>query len=150
MELSPNFQEKSVDKALFVRMMEACLSQTVDVLEKQYQRYFITDLTEKLRKETESTRCHNIDAEEIMGMFSAAKEWAPRNATMCHLSSRIRAQKNNVVDYLDNLKSEKRQKLIELAITLGRKQRQERKKKSGEIKAEFLNDWQTKSRRRQK
>ena len=51
------------------------------------------DLTHKLRTESESARCHNIDAEEIMGIFSAAKERVP-NATLCYLSAKIRAQKN--------------------------------------------------------
>ncbi|XP_071787284.1 uncharacterized protein [Asterias amurensis] len=129
-------QQKPADDPLFETMMGACLSASVSVLEKQYERYFGTDLTDKLRTETESARCHNIDAEEIMGMFSASKERAP-NATMCYLSSRIRAQKNKVVDFLDNLEEEKRAKLIEVAITLGRKHRQERRKKSREIQAEI-------------
>ena len=34
------------------------------------------------------------------------------------------SSKNKVVDFLDNLQVEKRQKLIEVAITLGRKHRQ--------------------------
>lgn len=100
-------RSKPVDEALFISMMESCLKKMVEVLERQYARYFSADLTDQLKKETESARCHNIDAEEIMGMFSAAKEHAP-NATMCFLSSRIRAQKNNVVDYLDSQTPEKR------------------------------------------
>ena len=95
-----------VDEPLFASTMGACLLKVVEVLERQCKRYFGINVTDELRKETESARCHNIDAEEIMGMFSAAKEGAP-NATMCYLSSRIRAQKNKVVDYLDNLQSEK-------------------------------------------
>ena len=49
-------------------------------------------MTAELKKETESARSHNIDAEEVMGMFSAAKQCAP-NATLCFLSSRMKAKK---------------------------------------------------------
>lgn len=126
-------QQKPVDKLFFNTMMGSCLSKVIEVVERQYAHYFTTDLTDQLRKETETARCHNIDAEEIMGMFSAAKEHAP-NATMCYLSSRIRAQKNNIVTYLDDMPTEKRQKLIELAINLGRKQRLSKRKRTENIK----------------
>ena len=120
----------------FVSMMERSLSAIIAVLERQYKRYFNIDMTDQLRKETQSARCHKIDAKELMGMFSAAKEHAP-NATLCYLSSRIRAQKNKVVDYLDGLQPEKRDKLIKLAITLGRKQRGIKRKRSAKIKEEI-------------
>lgn len=129
-------QEKPVDETLFMLMMKASLSKIVDVIEKQYQRYFATDISDQLRKETESARCHNVDAEEIIGMFSAAQEHAP-NATMWYLSSRIRAKKNNVVKYLDNLEPEKRHRLIKLAVQLVRKHRPGNRKKIVEIRAEI-------------
>ena len=44
------------------------------MLERQYAKYFDLDITEKLKEETESTKSHNVDAEEIMGMFSSAKQ----------------------------------------------------------------------------
>ena len=53
----------------------------LDVLNRQYARYFSMDITEK----TQSARSHNIDAEDIMGLFSAAQKRAP-NATLCFLS----------------------------------------------------------------
>ena len=43
-----------------------------------------------------------MDAEEIIGMFGAAKKRAP-NSTVCYLSAKLRAQKNKVVDHLDSL-----------------------------------------------
>jgi hypothetical protein len=46
--------------------MKNCLTAIVTVLEKQYRRYFDLDVTNELRKETESARCHNIDAEQRM------------------------------------------------------------------------------------
>ena len=113
-------------------MMKASLSMIVTVLLRQYDRYFNMELTDLLRKETESARCHNIDAEEIMGMFSAAKVHAP-NATMCYLSARMRAQKNRVVDYLDSLGAEKRAEVVQMSMTLAHKQRQAKRKRCLEI-----------------
>ena len=127
-------QEDPVDAALFAVMMQQCLSGIVAVLERQYKKYLELDLTEELRKETRSARCHNIDAEEIMGMFSAAKSHAP-NATLCYLSCTIRARKNRVVDYLDSLEVEKREKLLKLAVSLAREQRVTKRKRSAQIKA---------------
>ena len=83
-----------------------------------------------------------------MGMFSAAKDHAP-NATLCYLSSRIRAQKNKSVDYLDSLQSENRDKVIKLAITIGRKQRGSRRNKSVTIKQEILKRIQKKKHKKE-
>lgn len=87
-ELTPDnrlmkLQQKPIDEDLFMSMMKNCLTAIVTVLEKQYRRYFDLDVTNELRKETESARCHNIDAEQVMGMFSAAKANAP-NATLLY------------------------------------------------------------------
>ncbi|KAG1681439.1 hypothetical protein GQR58_011831 [Nymphon striatum] len=54
----------------FQEMLSSCLQAIIIVLERQYSRYFSLDLTEKLRQETASTRLHNIDSEEMVGMFS--------------------------------------------------------------------------------
>ena len=68
-------------------MLKARLSAAYQVLERQYKKYFANDLTETLKEETLSTRYHNIDAEEIMDMFLAAKQRAP-NATLCFFALR--------------------------------------------------------------
>lgn len=117
-------------------MMTVCLTAAVMVLEKQYSRHFSLDITETLTKETESARLNNIDAEQVMGMFSALKDHA-LNATLCYISCRIRAQKNGVVDYLDSLSLEKRDRLISLAISMGRKTHLAKRKKSEETKREI-------------
>ena len=54
--------EKPVRESLFITMMKECLTTTVTVLQRQYERYFNTDVTEQLKEETESARTHNIDA----------------------------------------------------------------------------------------
>ncbi len=76
-------------------MLKASLSAAHQVLERQYKKYFAKDLTETLKEETLSARCHNVDAEEIMGMFSAAKQRAP-NAISLFLCSTIRDTNYNV------------------------------------------------------
>ena len=63
--------------------MKACLEEIIEVLERQYEKYFECEITEQLRKETESARSHHIDAEEIMGMFSATKKKSPY-VTLCY------------------------------------------------------------------
>ena len=99
----------------FVAMMSSCLQAIIDVLERQYSKYFTLEITEKLREETASVRCHNIDSEELMGMFSASQKKAP-NATLCFLSARMRACKNKTVDYLGGLEDERRDHVLKKAI----------------------------------
>ena len=77
-------RQAPVDIAVFSVMAKACLTAVVTVLERQYKRYFTLDITEELKAETKSARSHNIDAEEVMGMFSAAQKKAP-NATLGYL-----------------------------------------------------------------
>ena len=129
-------QEEPVDRAMFCNMVKECLTTVVNVLLRQYDRYFKLEITDALIEETESARTHNIDAEEIMGMFSAAKEHAP-NATLCYLSSRIRAQKNCVVDYIDTLDTERRDQVVNASISLARKQRQAKRKRMLDIREEL-------------
>ena len=88
-------------------MIVACLSSVVDVLQRQYQRYFGIEITDQLRRETQSARCHNIDAEEVMGMFSVGQEMA-NNAPLCFLSARMRAKKNKVMTWAIGMARKKR------------------------------------------
>ena len=77
------------DVGKFAEMMKAVMAAAETVLERQYKTYFNIDLTAKLAEETRSARSHIIDAEEIMGMFSALKMKSP-NATIyasCHRRS---------------------------------------------------------------
>ena len=125
----------SVDKDKFVTMMRPCLCTVIDVLERQYSKYFSMDLTEKLKQETASARSHNIDAVEIMGMFSALKQKAP-NATLCFLSCRMRAIKNRTVQYLDSLEESRREDILKKAISYGRRDR--RKKNQKQLRVELI------------
>ena len=69
----------------------------VSVLERQYNRYFSIEI-DILKKETESARCHNIVDEQMMQMFSTAKEEV-LNATLSYISSKIRSQKNKLTSF---------------------------------------------------
>ena len=129
-------QDIPVNQQLFDTMMEKCLAAVVSVLEKQYSRYFSTEIDDILKKETESARCHNIDAEQMMGMFSAAKEKAP-NATVSFISSKIRSQKNKVTQYLSELAFEKKETLINFAIGQARKQAKAQRRKMEAVKKEI-------------
>ena len=61
-----------------------------------------------------------MDGEEIIGMFSAAKQKAA-NATTCLLSCKMNSQENRTVDYLDGLEKEKRNQILMQAIQIGGK-----------------------------
>ena len=111
-----------LNEALFAEMTVACVSAVIAVLNRQYKRYFELDITEQLKRETKSARSHNIDAEEIMGMFSSAQHRA-KNATISFLSARMRARKNQVVPYLDRMYKKKRERVVTWAIGTARKQR---------------------------
>ena len=129
-------QESPENETRFLKMVKVCLTAVITVLKRQYDRYFAMDVSKKLEEETESARCHNIDAEEIMGMFSAAKDNAP-NATLNYLSSKIRAQKNGVVDYLDNLEEPQKNRVIEMSRTIGRKQLKASRRRSVQVREEL-------------
>ena len=73
-------------------------------------------------------------AKEVMGMLSALQK-SP-HATICFLSSKMWAQKNRTVDYLER-EAPDRDALIQFAITRGRKLRQVRRVKQWDIQAEL-------------
>lgn len=121
----------------FSSTMSKCLQAIIVVLEMQYSKYFQVDITEKLREEVASARSHNIDSEEIMGMFSAMKQKCP-NATMCYLSCRMRACKNRTVQYLDELEEARKEDVLQKAVKWGRMQRNKRKRKQRELRQEII------------
>ena len=129
-------QEQPCDVTLFEEMVKRCLASVIKVLERQYDRYFHLDITEELKRQTESARSHNIDSEEVIGMFSAAQQRA-LNATLHFLSSRIRAKKNCVTVYLDSMQEEKRDKVISFAVSFTRKLRIRKRTEKRNVLAEL-------------
>ena len=94
------------------------------------------EVTEDLLRQTASARLHNIDAEEIMGMFSAGKEKS-KHAGIDFLRSRIRSKKNGVLPFLDSLSKDERERVINWAVRKARKNRKTTKKKVAEVKQEL-------------
>ena len=130
-------REPPKDITLYSSMMTACLQAVIDVLERQYKKYFTGDweISERFGLETKSARSHNMDAEEVIGMFSAAKQKAA-NATTCFLSCKMRAQKNRTIDYLDRLEKIKRDQIIIQAIQIGGKQRSKSRMNQNDLDVE--------------
>ncbi|ELU17089.1 hypothetical protein CAPTEDRAFT_216396 [Capitella teleta] len=81
-------------------MLSSCLLATVSVLERQYKRYLDLELSGRLSEETSTAPLHNIDAETVMGMFSAGLERA-KAALIDYLAAKLRAMKNAVLPWLD-------------------------------------------------
>ena len=143
------FQVDTVDRPLLAKMMRGVIDATLDVLERQYKKYIdAQDIPMLLREEVESARTHNMDAEEIMGMFSAAKQRAP-NATIDFLSCRMRATKNRTLQYLDSQPEEELTKLIQRAIPLGRRQTNQKKSDEKGVTTEILQRLAEKRQERQ-
>ena len=130
-------QVEPKDGMMFRQMMKLCLGAVICVLERQYQKYFESDLSAKLRSETETAHSHNIDAEEIMGMFSALQKRAS-NATICYLSSKMRSQKNHSLEFLDGMNAKRRDEILKKVVQLGQGQRRKRKMKQKELQDELI------------
>ncbi|ELU10724.1 hypothetical protein CAPTEDRAFT_185066, partial [Capitella teleta] len=123
------------NKELFEEYMLAYCLAVNDVLNCQYKRYFNMELTEELLDQTRSAHSHNMDAEEIMGMITAAQDRAP-NASMCFVSSKICAQKNQTMRYLEDRPD--LHCLIMKSVKLGRCHRQRKKLRQLDLQVEIV------------
>ena len=108
------------DKDMLSEMYVSCLFTVIIVLECQYKHYFEMDITEHLCNEIFLARTQKIDAEEIMGMFSAGKERA-KNVNVDFLVSRMRSHKNMVMPWLDDMYQDKRESIVIWVIGRARK-----------------------------
>jgi hypothetical protein len=86
-----------------VVLLKIMLQATAQVLNKQYAPFFemTDDELLKLSQASSNARLHNIDAEEVVGMFSAALGKAP-NTTIQYIAARIKAKKNKTVRALQH------------------------------------------------
>ena len=119
-----------------INMILARLIAVEDVLNRQYERYFSLSITETLKEETASARLHNIDSEELMGMFSEAKGRSP-NATVCYISCKIRSKKNRTIDYLDSLDQTSRENIVKWSMQAAREKRIKNRLKHTALLAEI-------------
>ncbi|XP_055896517.1 uncharacterized protein LOC129928088 [Biomphalaria glabrata] len=124
-------QDKEVEN-----MIKASLSSIAETINRQYKRYLSMNVSDLMSTQTESARLHNMDSEEVIGMFSAAKKKAP-NATMCYMSSRIRSLKNRTVAYLDSLSVSDMTERVTWAIGVSRSRRQANRVRTSEVTKEI-------------
>ena len=129
-------------------MILSCLAAVTSVLERQYQRYFQMELSGQLRRETQTARLHNFDAEQVFGMMNAAKKRAP-HASYCFLSCKIRSVKNKVVDFLNSLDEEKRERIVNWAKGKARLMRSANQVRLGELRKEMINRQMKKRQQKQ-
>ena len=94
----------------------------VAVIERQYNNYFLLEMTDQVVEETNTARLHNMDAEEIMGMFSAGKERA-KAARVDYLSAKMRAKKKQVLSWLEGKYQNDKQNIINWASKWSTKKR---------------------------
>ena len=72
----------AADIIQFSERFKAVLTATMCVIQRQYQRYYTMEVSEDVTSKLESARTHNMDSEEVMGMFSAG-QWTVSCPT-CH------------------------------------------------------------------
>ena len=92
------------------------------------------NVTEEIKQKLDSARTHNIDSEEVMGMFSANQSRAP-HATLLFISSKIKAKKNNTLAYLSS--HPESETLVRKAVTVGAKLRRCTQKSVAELQSEL-------------
>ena len=81
------------------KVLKDVLAAIMSVVQRQYKNYYAMEVTDDLRSKLASARTHNMDSEEVMGMFSAGQARAPR-ATLLFISSKIRARKNDTLKFI--------------------------------------------------
>lgn len=120
----------------FKSLMESSLTAIVAILQRKYAKLAGKESDSKFVEETAPSRSHNIDAESVMGMLSAAVERAP-NANVSFISAKIRAPKNKTTQFLDALPEPLADKYIRRAICLG----EEVRRRDGKLHIELLKKW---------
>ena len=73
-------------------MIVCCLKACLNVITRQYDKYGDMEITMEMEEGAHSSRAHNIDAEEVIGMYSAAQGNAP-NTTLNYISALMRSRK---------------------------------------------------------
>jgi hypothetical protein len=134
--------------------LQDLLGAACQVIKKQYAEFLNEDapplqeiLSDTYRMQTATARTSNIDAEELVGMFSAALMRAP-SATVDLHSSKILATKNLTITYLDSMDTSQRDDLVMKAVSIAKKQRNNRKILSMELKAQIIQRQQKKAEER--
>ena len=135
--------EKANGNLIVMKMLE----KTLDVLERQYLPYTKFNL-EEAAKDTRATPTHNMGAEEIVGLFSAAQDRAP-NATILFLNSKIKARRNRTIIKLQELGDGKRSGMIKAAIIIAKQEKKKSIRYASELHSEIVRRMQQKDVKRQ-
>ena len=88
------FSEDLKNHHLIIKCLKSCDS----VIVKQYCKYDNLELNDEFEDAAKSSRAHNIDAETVMGMYSAA-QIAPPNATVFIFHVKLIPKKWNISIY---------------------------------------------------
>ena len=102
----------------------------------------------KVEEVTQSTGVHNMDAEEMMGLLSAAQNRAP-NATMLYLSSKIKSTRNKTLVWLKKINTEEQRRHIKLATLTAPTVKLQNKVHSSDVQQEIIRRLQQKEIKRQ-
>ena len=124
----------NLEDVLDTQMIVCCLKACLDVIMRQYDKYFNMEITMEMEEGARSSRAHNIDAEEVMRMYSAAQGNAP-NATLNYISAIIRSRKNQIYKFIESREDKKEfiTMMRKLAHSYTKSARIYRKKRDEEI-----------------
>jgi hypothetical protein len=118
------------------------------VLSRQYAKYFTLDIRDELKKQTESAKLLNMDAEEIVGMFSAAQQRAA-HATLCFKSAKIKAKKNKTMQFVNGMSQEDRERLLKWMVNAGARRRTTNRERQRVTLAEISNQQRDKRQKKE-
>ena len=123
---------------LFTSMFKAALVSTVYVITRQYKKYYELEkqMTGDKRKSLETAKTHNMDSEEVIGMFSAIKSKAPRTSLL-FMSCKIKSKKNRTIQYLKALPEPEAQAVVTKAVSFAAQFRHCSKKSVKELQKEL-------------
>ena len=126
-------QRQPINSDCFNATFAAAATAMAAVLKRQYASYFDMEITSDLREQTESASLHNMDSEEMMGMYSALAKKSP-SACMDYLSSVLRSAKNKTTEFVDKLEHS----FIMKTVTYASKKRKVARKKAQDLTTEIL------------
>lgn len=130
-----NIWTSDVPNDQFSEMLKSLLAATMQVIQNQYKRYYeMEDMSHDELQKLNTARTHNMDSEELMGMFSALHARAPR-ATLIFNSSKIRAKKNKTFQYLKSCPNA--EQLVQNSITAAAKLKRNTQKSVLELQKEL-------------
>ena len=125
-------------------MLKAVIVSIMSVVQRQYKNYYSMEITDDIRSKLTSARTHNMDSEEVMGMFSALQIRAP-HATLLFISSKIRSKKNKTLDYI--LSHPESERIVKTSVSAAAKLKCRVRVEASELNKNYNEGSQTKCRK---